>query len=107
MIWLPIWLATKNIISPIESWLLDKNTKYFCCFYHTILFTSNKRCWIKVYTFFIMKIPKKRGLQQIAFDHSSDIGFEEFMNLYKKCPAKQYCFLFIDTTLASDNLLRF
>ena len=54
-----------------------------------------------------MKIPKKRGLQQIAFDHSSDIGLEEFMNLYKKCPAKQYCFLFIDTTLASDNPLRF
>ena len=29
------------------------------------------------------------------------------MNLYKKCTAKPYSFLFIDTTLASDNLLRF
>ena len=29
------------------------------------------------------------------------------MNLYKKCIAKPYSFLVIDTTLASDNPLRF
>ena len=29
------------------------------------------------------------------------------MDLYKKCTEKPYCFLVIDTTLASDNLLRF
>ena len=54
-----------------------------------------------------MKIPNKRELQQIAFNHSSDIDFQEFMNLYKKCTAKTYSFLVIDTTLASDNSLRF
>ena len=53
-----------------------------------------------------MKIPNKRELQQIAFNHSSDFNFQDFMNLYKKCIAKSY-FLVIDTTLASDNLLRF
>ena len=31
-----------------------------------------------------MKIPNKRELQQIAFSHSSDIDFQDFMNLYKK-----------------------
>ena len=46
-----------------------------------------------------MKILKKRELQQIAFNHSSDIDFENFMNLYKKCAAKPYSFLVIDTTL--------
>ena len=50
-----------------------------------------------------MKIPNKRELQQIAFSNSSDIDFQEFMNLYKKCTAKPYYFLLIDTTLASDN----
>ena len=35
--------------------------------------------------YFIMKIPKKWELWQIAFNHSSDIDFREFMNLYKKC----------------------
>ena len=57
--------------------------------------------------YFVMKIPNKRELQQIAFNHSSDIDFQDFMNLYKKCTAKPYSFLVIDTTLASDNSLRF
>ena len=54
-----------------------------------------------------MKIPNKRELQQIVFNHSSDIDFQDFMNLYKKCTTEPYYFLVIDTTLASDNSLRF
>ena len=42
--------------------------------------------------FFVMKIPNKQELQQIAFNHSSDIDFKDFMNLYKKCTAKPYIF---------------
>ena len=49
-----------------------------------------------------MKIPNKRELQLIAFNHSSDIDFKNFMNLYKKCAANPYSFLVIDATLASD-----
>ena len=49
----------------------------------------------------------KGELQQIEFNHSSDIDFKDFMNLYKKCTAKSYSFLDIDATLASDNSLRF
>ena len=48
-----------------------------------------------------MKIPNKRDLQPIAFNHSSIVDFQDFMNLYKKCTAKPYSFLVIDTTLAS------
>ena len=44
----------------------------------------------------------KRQFKQIALNNSSTIGYEGFMYLYKKC-----AFLAIDTTLASDNLLRF
>ena len=33
--------------------------------------------------YFIMTIPNKWELQQITFNHSSDIGFRGFMNLYK------------------------
>ena len=53
-----------------------------------------------------MKIPSRRELQQIAFNYSSDIDFQDIMNLYKKCTEKPYSFLVIDTTLASDNFLR-
>ena len=52
-----------------------------------------------------MKIPNKRELQQIVFNHLSDIDFQDFMNLYKKCKPKPYSFLVIDTTLASDSSL--
>ena len=54
-----------------------------------------------------MKIPNKQELQQIAFNHSSDIDFQDFINLYKKFTAKPYNFLVTDTTLASDNRSRF
>ena len=54
-----------------------------------------------------MKIPNKRELQQTAFNHSSDINFQDFMNLYKKSTAKSYLFLVIEITLASDNYLHF
>ena len=54
-----------------------------------------------------MKVPKKQELQQIAFNLSSDIDFQGFMNLYKKCTVKPFSLLVIHTTLASDNLLHF
>ena len=54
-----------------------------------------------------MTIPNKWKLQQIAFNHSGDIVFKDFMNLYKKCTAKAYSFLVIDGTLASVNPSRF
>ena len=54
-----------------------------------------------------MKNSNKREFQRIAFHHSSDIDLKEFMNLYKKCPAKRYSILVIDTTLTSVNPLRF
>ena len=43
----------------------------------------------------------------MAFSLSSDIGFKDFINLYKKCTSKPYYFLAIDTSLASDNPLSF
>ena len=33
--------------------------------------------------FLIMKIPNKRELQQIPLNHSSDIDFKDFTNIYK------------------------
>ena len=57
--------------------------------------------------FFIMKIPNKRELQQIALNHSSDIDFKGFMKIYKKCTTEPYSFLVNDTSLPSDETLRF
>ena len=55
--------------------------------------------------FFIMKITNKRALQQTALNHSSD--FKNFMKTYKKYSVEPYSFLVNDTTLPSNNSLRF
>ena len=53
-----------------------------------------------------MKILNKQKLQQIVFNHSSDIDFKHFMNFYKNV-LQNHFFLFIDATYTSDNPLRF
>ena len=57
--------------------------------------------------FFIMKFSNKRELQQIMLNHSSDIDFKDFMKIYKKYTKEPYSFLVNDTTLPSDDPLRF
>ena len=39
-----------------------------------------------------MNIRNKRELQQIAFNHSSDIDSQDFVNLYKKRSEKSFYF---------------
>ena len=57
--------------------------------------------------YFIMKIPNKKEPQQRASNHSPDIVFIDFMKLYKDYTKEPYSFLMNDTTLPSDNSLRF
>ena len=57
--------------------------------------------------FFIAKILNKRELQQIAINHSSDISTKDFTNIYRECTVEPYSILVNDTTLASNNPLRF
>ena len=57
--------------------------------------------------FFISKISNRRELHQIAINYSSVISTKDFENIYRKSIAEPYSFLVNDTTLASDNPLRF
>ena len=57
--------------------------------------------------FFIMKVPNKKELQQIALNYPSDIDFKDFIRVYEKYTAEPFSFLVNDATLASDNTLRF
>ena len=66
---------------------------------------SNKK--LNSIVFYYENSKQQRSCVQIAFDRSSDIDFQDFMNLYKKCTSKPYSFLVIDPTLAADNSLRF
>ena len=57
--------------------------------------------------FFIAKIPNKRKLRQIAINHSSGISTKDFTNINRECTTEPYSFLVNDTTLPSNNPLRF
>ena len=56
--------------------------------------------------FFIEKISNNGEIQQIG-NHSSDINTNDFVNIYRKCISEPYSFLVNDTTLPSNNPLRF
>ena len=44
----------------------------------------DERCLVKFYTLFYYEIPKKRELLQITLNHSSDIDFKDFIEIYKR-----------------------
>ena len=100
-------INNKNLNSIVtELFLRDRKLNICLVFITQLYFKVPKDVRLNSTHFFIMKIPNKREIQQIALNHSSDIGFKDFIMIYKKCPAKQYSFLVNGATLASDNRLR-
>ena len=57
--------------------------------------------------YFIMKTNNKKELQNIAINHSADIGYQNFMKIYRACTKEPYTFLTIDTRLPASDPLRF
>ena len=57
--------------------------------------------------YLIMKINNKRKLKSIAINHSGDIGYKDFIKIYRECTKEPHNILTIDTTLPSTNTLRF
>ena len=90
-----------------ELFIRGRKLNIFLVFIAQSYFQVPKEVRLNTTHFFIMKIPNKRELQQIAISHSSDIDFKDFIKIYKKCTDKPYSFLVNDTTLASDDPLRF
>ena len=102
-------MLSNKKLNPIvtELFIRRRNLNISLAFITQSYFAVPKNIRLNSTHYFVMKIPNKRELQQIAFNHSSDIDFQDFMNLYKKSTAKPYSFLVIDTTLSSDYPLRF
>ena len=58
-------------------------------------FAVSKNVALNSIHYLIMKIPNKRELQQISFNHSADIEFKKFINLYNKYTAKTIFLLMV------------
>ena len=57
--------------------------------------------------YLIMKISNRIELQNIARDHSVDIYYQDFVEIYRECTKEPFNFLTIDTTLPASDPLRF
>ena len=97
-IWLLIYLVIKNLICNLivtELFLRGRKLNIYLVFITQSYFSVHKNIRINSTHYFVMKIRNKEELQQISFNHASDI---DFMNLYQKFTEKPY-FLVIDTTI--------
>ena len=54
-----------------------------------------------------MKINNLRELQNIAINHSADIDYDNFSEIYIKCTREPFNFLTIDATIPASDPLRF
>ena len=68
-------------------------------------FKVSKGIKLNATNYFIMKIPNKRELQQIASNHLSDIEFKDFIQLCKDYNKEPFSFLVNGSTLPQDNSL--
>ena len=57
--------------------------------------------------YLIVKINNRRELRNIAINHSTDIDYNHFREIYRECAKKPFNFLTIDTTLPASDSLRF
>ena len=69
-----------------ELFIRGRNLNISLIFIVQSYFAVPKDIRLNSTTYFIMKIPNKQELQQIAINHSSDFDIRDFMNLYKKVP---------------------
>ena len=70
-------------------------------------FSVRKDVRLNLTRYLIMKINNRRGLQNIAFNDSTDINFNDFMKVYRECTKEPYSCLITDDALSSGNPLRF
>ena len=102
-------MSNNKKLNPVvtELFIRDRKLNISIVFITQSYFKVPKDVRLNSTHFFIMKIPNTRELQQIALNYSSDIDFKDFMKIYKKYTAEPYSILADDTTLPSDDPLRF
>ena len=97
-------METNKKLSPIVTELFFRERKLDI----SLIFISQSYFKVpKTIRLNAMKISNKKELQQMSSNNSSDIDFKDFMKLSKEYTKEQYLFLVSDTTLSSDNPLRF
>ena len=107
-------LSNKNVtvaetVIVTELFIKGRKLKIFLDFLTKSYFAVPKHITLNSTHYLIMKTPNNYNwqVQQIAFNHSSDINDKGFLNFYKKFTAKPNYLLVTDITLTSGNSLSF
>ena len=87
-------MLSNKRLSPIVTELFIKGRKLniSLAFITPSYFAVPKDIRLNATHYFIVKGPNKQKLKQTASQNLSDIGFEDFMNLYKKRTEKPHFF---------------
>ena len=66
-----------------KIFIRNRNVNIFLVCRHNLILLSQENIRLNSAHYSIIKFPNKGELQQIAFNHSSDMDVEGFMNPYK------------------------
>ena len=97
----------QKLVTELYLYIRGRKLNISSCFILQSHFKTFKYIRLNTTHFVVMRISDKRKPQKIALNHSSDIDFNNFMKIYKKCTAEPYSFLVNDTALPTDDPLRF
>ena len=91
----------------IELCIRCRNLNISLVFISQSYFSDPKDMRLNSTHYLILKISSKREIQNTVTNHSVDIDYKDFMNIYRECTREPYSFLTIDTTLPASDPLRF
>ena len=90
---IPDMINNKKLNSVVtELFITDRKLNIFLSFITQSYSKVPKDVRLNSTHFFIMKLPNKRELQQIALNHSSDISSKDFIKIHKKYTVEPYSF---------------
>ena len=76
-----------------ELFIRCKKLNILLVFITQSYFSVSKDIRLNSTHYLIKKISNRRELQNIAINHSADIGYQDFMKIYKKYTKEPYNFL--------------
>ena len=74
------------------------------CFLTQSYFSVPKDVRLNCTHYILFKLNSKRELQNIAINHSADINYKNFIEIYRHCTKEPFHFLTIDTTKNKNSL---
>ena len=86
-----------------ELFIRGRKLNVTLCFLTHSYFNVSKDVRLNCMQYIIFKLNSKTELQNIAINHSADIGYKDYIKIYRDCTKEPYTFLTIDITQPVDK----